>query len=1408
MNWLKKYFARLLKKSVSSPRRAPRPQRVRPQLELLEDRVVPTIYNTFNNITSPNGLHTAAVGQDTNYPGSYVVIEDGKEISPAYGNVYNLQFSPNSWHLAYDAMTTGGFIVADYSQGPSSLNFTPLGHPEFDVYTVPYYWINSPPQFSADSSALSFVASGVSQTKQLNNPTSIAVTPPTPPSVYGQPVTFTATVTGLPGTAIPTADAVEFFIDGAPAKTSSSIVVTYPGNEVASLTLNSNQDLAYGIPALSGGSHTITAQFLGDPGFYASQMSAPVVATVTPAASATTLSESLATSVYGQTVSLTATVKPTWPSQPSLLPGLAVPSGSVSFYADGNLLGTANVNNGQAVLSTASLPTGSHSLTARYNGSADYSASQASPLSETVTPAQTTLALSESAPSSTYGGAVSFTATVSPVAPGAGVPTGAVSFLDNGSPLGTSSLNAAGQAVLSTTSLLAGSHVITAAYAGSPNFSASPSTAPLTETVSLSLGGPGLPLEIAGQSYSTTLSAAGGSGTYRYSLATGSTLPGTLAVSPAGVLSGVVTTAGTYGFTVLASDVLLPGVSGTQKFILTVNPGAPAAIAVSTPASATAGTAFAATITVKDAYGNGCSGPVSLSASDGDPALPASATVTNGSTTLNLTLRTAGTVTLTAAAGAVKGSSTITINPAAMQKLVVSNPGSVTAGTPFTVTVSAQDQYGNTVTSQSGPVTLISGDSSQFPNTSLTLSNGTASRQVTLYKAEQFYLEAYYGSFSTSSGYFTVNPAAMTVSFSAFSPSAVTAGGIFSSTITIKDQYGNGYNGTVYLSASDGQKLNVPSFTMSGGSTFVNFQLYKADTITLTATAGSLTGTSSAITISPASVSTLAVSAPSTATAGSSFNVTVTAVDPYGNTVTGFNGNVALSCTDGQSIAPTTVSLASGVGTAAMTLYKADTLRLFANNGVISGYSGLLTVSPAALTIVVSAPSAVTAGVGFYAPITIKDAYGNGYNGPVTLSTSDGQTLNVTTFTMSNGYTVPVLVLYKADTITLTATAGSLTGSSSSITINPAAAVALAVSAPSTASAGSSFNVTVRAQDPYGNTVTSITGNASLSSTDGQSVLPNSVALSNGTGTAVVTLDKAGTLRLFASNGVVGGYSGVLTVSPAALTVVISAPSAVTAGVGFNVPITIKDAYGNGYNGPVTLSTSDGQTLNVTTFTMSNGYTVPVVVLYKADTITLTATAGSLKGTSGSITINPAAAVALAVRAPSTATAGTSFNATVTAVDPYGNTVTGFNGTVSLKSTDGQSVSPATVTLSNGTGTATVTLYKADSLQLFASNGVISGYSGVLTVSPAAMNVVVSAPSTVTAGVGFSVTITIKDAYGNGYNGPVTLSTSDGQTLNVTSFTMVNGSTTAILVLDIPDNVILTATAGTRKGSSNAISVI
>ncbi len=74
-------------------------------------------------------------------------------------------------------------------------------------------------------------------------------------------------------------------------------------------------------------------------------------------------------------------------------------------------------------------------------------------------------------------------ATVSATVGAAGTPTGTVTFLDGGSPLGTVTLNGAGRATLSTSSLWPGSHSITAVYNGSA-FLASAGSRATPESVS------------------------------------------------------------------------------------------------------------------------------------------------------------------------------------------------------------------------------------------------------------------------------------------------------------------------------------------------------------------------------------------------------------------------------------------------------------------------------------------------------------------------------------------------------------------------------------------------------------------------------------------------------------------------------------------------------------------------------------------------------------------------------------------------------------------------------------------------------------------------------------------------------------------------------------------------------------
>src|SRR5271155_5868210 len=100
---------------------------------------------------------------------------------------------------------------------------------------------------------------------------------------------------------------------------------------------------------------------------------------------------------------------------------------------------------------------------------------------------------------------------------------------------------------------------------------------------------------------------------------------------------------------------------------------------------------------------------------------------------------------------------------------------------------------------------------------------------------------------------------------------------------------------------------------------------------------------------------------------------------------------------------------------------------------------------------------------------------------------------------------------------------------------------------------------------------------------------------------------------------------------------------------------------------------------------------------------------------SGSLTTTtppPPMATHFSVSAPASATAGTAFSITVTALNASSNTVTNYSGTVHFTSTDTQAVLPANSTLTNGTGTFSVTLKTAGGQQIAATDTVAASLTG------------------------------------------------------------------------------------------------
>jgi hypothetical protein len=144
-------------------------------------------------------------------------------------------------------------------------------------------------------------------------------------------------------------------------------------------------------------------------------------------------------------------------------------------------------------------------------------------------------------------------------------------------------------------------------------------------------------------------------------------------------------------------------------------------------------------------------------------------------------------------------------------------------------------------------------------------------------------------------------------------PSSTTAGVAGAFTVTAEDAGGataTAYAGTVHFTSSDPQAVLPAAYTFTasdqGMHTFsATLKTAGAQSLTVTdRTSGSLTGTETGITVSPAAASKFIISAPASVSAGVAFSLTLTVEDAYGNVVTGYTGTVQFGSTDGRAKLP------------------------------------------------------------------------------------------------------------------------------------------------------------------------------------------------------------------------------------------------------------------------------------------------------------------------------------------------------------------------------------------------------------------------------------------------------------------------------------------------------------------------
>ena len=664
-----------------------------------------------------SGSTSAALSQVVN-PGATTTVVTSRSNPSIAG--YNVTFTV-SVYPPYGGSPNGLVTLFDGSTSLGSANLTNLNGQNYALYTLSTLTVGSHSMTATYNGNVFFAGSTSAVfTQTVNLPaTSTYLASNYNPAPYGQPLSLVAAVQP-PGSGSATGTVT--FFDG-----STSLGTVNVSNNLAQLS----------VPTLSLGVHTLTAQYSGDTKF-AGSTSAPITESINVSTTTTTVSPNINPSNFDQTVVVTAVVIPT---------GGGTVTGSVTFLDGATTLGTAPASSNVAQLSLSSLSVGSHSITAKYSGDGNFTASTSSAVTQTVNQAYTMIAVASNLNSATFGQSVVFTATVQPS--NGGTTTGSVTFLDGSTSLGTATVSS-NAAQISLANLSAGSHSITAKYSGDGNFTGSTSSsvtqtvnqASTTTTVVSSLN----PATF-GQAVvltATVQPSAGGTTTGSVTFLDGTTSLGTVTVSSnMAQLSLCSLSVGSHSITAKYSGDGNFTSNTSSAVTQTVNQATTTTTVASNLNPATFGQVVAFTATLQSSGGGAPTGTVTFL--DGTTSLGV-ATVSSNAAQLSLSTLSPGSHTITAKysgdgnfTASTSSAVTQTVNQATTTTTVASNLNPATFDQSVTFTVTVQPSVSGTPT---GTVTLLDGTTSL--GTSSLPSGGTAQFTVGGWSAGSHSITAVY----------------------------------------------------------------------------------------------------------------------------------------------------------------------------------------------------------------------------------------------------------------------------------------------------------------------------------------------------------------------------------------------------------------------------------------------------------------------------------------------------------------------------------------------------------------------------------------------------------------------------------------------------------------------------------------
>src|SRR5439155_539898 len=230
--------------------------------------------------------------------------------------------------------------------------------------------------------------------------------------------------------------------------------------------------------------------------------------------------------------------------------------------------------------------------------------------------------------------------------------------------------------------------------------------------------------------------------------------------------------------------------------------------------------------------------------------------------------------------------------------LVATAPGSVGAGVPFTIDVTAADSSGAAAAGYRGTVHFSSTHAAAALPPDSTLNAGHGSFSATLATSGPQTITVSDAANSVS----TTVPVTVDVRATTASP---VAGVSFPFTVMAQDQFGNtdtAYAGTVRFTSTDTSAgvILPPNPTLASGQAMLQATLTKSGAQTITATDAATASIAGdlRVTVAPGAAATMSLDAPGSAKVGQSFNITVTLKDPFGNVATGYRGTVHFTTSD------------------------------------------------------------------------------------------------------------------------------------------------------------------------------------------------------------------------------------------------------------------------------------------------------------------------------------------------------------------------------------------------------------------------------------------------------------------------------------------------------------------------------